>query len=98
MDEMQKGKEWQYKKCHWQAILCKGPVPRNHNMWHSVIVSVAVTDREMYAEHRAPSAPPGGPLMNHHFRVGNWQTSAWIISSNLQVQFTQQVRNEACIY
>jgi len=45
--------------------------PRNHNMWHSVIVSVAVTDREMYAEHRAPSAPPGGPLMNHHFRVGN---------------------------
>jgi len=59
------------KKCHRQDILCKGPAPRNHNMWHSVIVSVAVTDREMYAEHRAPSAPPGGPLMNHHFRVGN---------------------------
>jgi len=55
---------------------------RYRDMWRSEIESDAVPNREMYAEHTAPCAPPGGSLMNHRFRVGNWQTSVWIISTN----------------
>jgi hypothetical protein len=44
-------------------------------MRRSAIRSLALPDREMYAEHKAPRATPGGQLMNHRFRVGNWLTS-----------------------